>query len=96
MLTNNIFTPVEANIPYILTPRYAYVDAAEVPAYAQMPEAEHTTIRIVDAHPSAIDNMMNNIGSITGIYDIFGRRVSRPQTSGVYIINGQKTLITVP
>jgi hypothetical protein len=31
-----------------------------------------------------------------GIYDLLGRKVVKPQAPGIYIINGQKTMVTIP
>jgi len=95
VVANNVLQPVNAQNPVVLAPRYAYVDTLEIPAYSEIPQVAYRKIAFVREDPSAIDEVMVN-GKNTGIYDLFGRKVSAPQSSGIYIINGQKTMVVIP
>lgn len=95
VVSNNIMQPVNAENPVVLSPRYAYVDSLEIPVYAEMPEAAYKKIKFVKGLPSGL-NQVNVVPAETGIYDLLGRKIANPQAPGIYIINGQKTLVAVP
>ena len=86
---------VDIHNPVVLSPRYAYVNAEEIPAYTEMPGTAYKLMKIFKAAPSAVDQV-ESTGMQTGIYDLLGRKVLAPQTSGIYIINGKKTVVTIP
>ena len=95
VVNNNMLQVVDETNPVVLTPRYAYVDTTEIPDYAELPQAEYKKIKIVNGEASAIDQVMNDARK-AGIYDLLGRKVVKPQAPGIYIINGQKTMVTIP
>ena len=86
---------VDIHNPVVLSPRYAYVNAEEIPAYTEMPGTAYKLMKIFKAAPSAVDQV-ESTGMQTGIYDLLGRKVLVPQTSGIYIINGKKTVVAIP
>ena len=95
VVNNNMLQVVDETNPVVLTPRYAYVDTTEIPDYAELPQAEYKKIKIVNGDASAIDQVMDG-DKKSGIYDLLGRKVVKPQAPGIYIINGQKTMVTIP
>ena len=95
VVNNNMLQVVDETNPVVLSPRYAYVDTTEIPAYAELPQAEYKKIKIVNGDASAIDQVMDG-DKKSGIYDLLGRKVVKPQAPGIYIINGQKTMVTIP
>ena len=46
---------------------------------------------------TALDNITEGNGTITptmeGTYDVLGRKLTQPTTTGVYIINGKKAFV---
>ena len=46
--------------PVVLTPRYAYVDTAEIPAYTELPQVAYRKMKIVKTNPMAVDDVMQN------------------------------------
>jgi hypothetical protein len=46
--------------PVVLTPRYAYVDTAEIPAYTELPQIAYRKMKIVKTNPMAVDDVMQN------------------------------------
>lgn len=42
---------------------------------------------------TGIENMVDGQGTKDNVYDLSGRKVTKPQHRGVYIVNGKKTLI---
>ena len=95
VLSDDVLSVVEENSPVVLAPRYAYVNTADIPEYSAMPETDYRKIKIARTNPSAIDRVESN-GVKAGIYDLLGRKVSQPKAPGMYIINGQKAMVTVP
>lgn len=95
VVSNNIMKPVTVQSPVVLMPRYAYADSLEIPVYTEMPQGAYTKIKFVKGVPSAL-NQVNVAPAETGTYDLLGRKIANPQAPGIYIINGQKTLITLP
>ena len=95
VVSNNILKPVTVQSPVVLMPRYAYADSLEIPVYTEMPQGAYTKIKFVKGVPSAL-NQVNVAPAETGTYDLLGRKIANPQAPGIYIINGQKTLITLP
>ena len=87
--------PVTVQSPVVLMPRYAYADSLEIPVYTEMPQGAYTKIKFVKGVPSAL-NEVNVAPAETGTYDLLGHKIANPQAPGIYIINGQKTLITLP
>ena len=98
VLQENALHCVSADETILLHHRYAYVDTAEIPAYEEIPQTEYRKIAISKTTPSdveAVDEVLkDNIRR--GTYDLLGRKVLTPQVPGIYIINGQKTLVTIP
>ena len=94
VVSNNILKPVTVQSPVVLSPRYAYADSLEIPVYTEMPEAAYKKIKFVKGVPSAL-NQVNVLPAETGTYDLLGRKIANPQAPGIYIINGQKTVVTL-
>lgn len=95
VVDNNRLQIVEGSNPIVLSPRYAYVDSATIPTYTEMPQTEYRMIKIDKTSLSAVENVSSNDMKI-GIYDLLGRKVIAPEVPGIYIINGQRTMVTVP
>ena len=94
-LTNDALAPVTALNPVVLAPRYAYVDTTDIPAFVELPQLPYRKIALLRGNPSALERVTED-ALRTGCYDLLGRKLVAPQATGIYIINGQKTVITRP
>ena len=57
-LADDVLKTVSAQNPVVLSPRYAYVDTLEIPAYTQMPQGACKKIRLIKDTASAIGETM--------------------------------------
>lgn len=57
-LADDVLKTVSAQNPVVLSPRYAYVDTLEIPAYTQMPQGACKKIRLIKDSASAIGETM--------------------------------------
>lgn len=59
-----------------------------------LPEAEGSSVKMLvdlDGEETGIENLDANVNNNSMIYDLSGRRVSKPQ-KGIYIVNGKKVM----
>lgn len=57
-LADDVLKTVSAQNPVVLSPRYAYVDTLEIPAYTHMPQGACKKIRLIKDSASAIGETM--------------------------------------
>ena len=85
------------NTDNIELPSYrAYVKYNAIPEYSEpVTPAPRRRVMPIQPHqtPTAIE-MVEDGQAMQGVYDIMGRKLSAPQGTGFYIINGQKVIIT--
>ena len=58
-LVDDVLKAVSAQNPVVLSPRYAYVDTLDIPAYTQMPQGACKKIRLIKDTASAFDETMH-------------------------------------
>ena len=90
-----MFYPFEDNTTFSAGKAYLQIPTAWLPATAQ----KSVSIRFDEGETTGIDELKGENGKLKGengevktIYDLSGRVVENP-TSGIYIINGKKTLV---
>lgn len=76
----------------------AYIIVSDISTEAKAPMPGRRRVGMGYAGENATTNVENVNGNLApisqGIYDIMGRKIIEPTTTGFYIVNGQKLLIT--
>lgn len=83
-----MFYPFEDNTTFSAGKAYLQIPTAWLPATAQ----KSVSIRFDEGETTGIDELKGENGEVKTIYDLQGRVVENP-TSGIYIIDGKKTLV---
>ena len=83
-----MFYPFEDNTTFSAGKAYLQIPTAWLPATAQ----KSVSIRFDEGETTGIDELKGENGEGKTIYDLQGRVVENP-TSGIYIIDGKKTLV---
>ncbi len=72
----------------VIEPFRAYLQFATAPGVTSI-----ETVHAVGVKPDAIQGVETAISNNAPVYDLQGRRVAKPQTSGIYIKGGKKVVV---
>lgn len=76
---------------------YIQLDEVSIVSFAPLPGRKRVCMSLQDTNETTdLYGIITDTHSTmhTGIYDLFGRQINNPTVPGVYLINGQKVLIT--